>query len=295
MVEDTTTYDFSGVYHFGDSEMESDFILIKAGDNYYAQIKSGSFNDDATNWVWNYENLKNISVEGKHFFSSKTNGEFIVENGKIEGLKVNQSWSALAEEDGSETGYFSNPLDDVFFGNYTQASIEKLTTDQLKDLSKNKLIIMRNEIFARYGFIFKEGGEMDSYFKKQKWYKGEHHNVDKFLTSLEKENIQLIKKMEENVVHQTSNFTIEKLPKKWFRLDPETKNSEEYVINDWCEAEIEQLLVEQDKEGNWVVTVLYGQDSDQFKLIDFMAEEKEMELYQVVEGNFVVEKPTYDG
>ena len=42
-----TLTDFSGVYHFGDSEMETDLLILKAGNTYYAQIKSGDFNASA--------------------------------------------------------------------------------------------------------------------------------------------------------------------------------------------------------------------------------------------------------
>ena len=48
----------------------------------------------------------------------------------------------------------------------------------------------------RYGMKFKTGGEMDSYFKKQAWYIGQHENVDKFLTDLELKNIQTLKEVE---------------------------------------------------------------------------------------------------
>ena len=55
---------------------------------------------------------------------------------------------------------------------------------------------MRNEIFARYGYIFNSGGEMEAYFKKQDWYSAHHSDVNNFLTELEKENIKQIKSIE---------------------------------------------------------------------------------------------------
>ena len=55
---------------------------------------------------------------------------------------------------------------------------------------------MRNEIFARYGFKFNSGGEMDLYFKQEKWYQPQHENVTEFLTQLELDNIELIKEIE---------------------------------------------------------------------------------------------------
>ena len=55
---------------------------------------------------------------------------------------------------------------------------------------------MRNEVFARYGFIFNDGGKMDTYFNLLSWYSPQHKNVDAFLTPLEKMNIALIEKLE---------------------------------------------------------------------------------------------------
>lgn len=52
---------------------------------------------------------------------------------------------------------------------------------------------MRTELFARYGYKFKEGGKMDEYFKKQKWYRPQHSNVNDFLTELEMRNLELIR------------------------------------------------------------------------------------------------------
>ncbi len=63
-------------------------------------------------------------------------------------------------------------------------------------MTKNELEIMRNEIFARYGLKFSLGGEMDLYFRQQKWYKPQYENVTKFLTQLELGNIELIKEIE---------------------------------------------------------------------------------------------------
>lgn len=295
LITEDTSIDFSGVYHFGESEMETDLLILKAGNKYYAQIKSGDFNSDVTDFIWSFKNLKNVSVKGTKFFSNKSDGEFIMSDGKVKGLKIYKSWSAITEDDGSETGHWSHSVNNYYSGEFKNTSTKELTEEDLKNLSKTKLAIMRNEVFARYGYTFKVNGEMDNYFKQQKWYKGQHKNVDHFLTGLEKQNITLIKKMEKDAIDDVSEFTLDDFPKKWFLLSEKSKGSEELIINDWCEAEIEQINIEKDASGNWMFFVLYGQDSDVFNLISFEATEKEMELYQVVSGHFVLERPNYEG
>lgn len=81
-------------------------------------------------------------------------------------------------------------------GKYPQTSLRPLLKSELNGLSKWELKIMRNEIFARHGYIFKTE-KMKNYFKKQGWhYGGIHDNVDLLLTPIEKENIKLIKQYE---------------------------------------------------------------------------------------------------
>ncbi len=78
---------------------------------------------------------------------------------------------------------------------YPQASERLLTPSDLSSMNKEDLRIMRNEIFARHGYIFKTV-DMKSYFAKQSWYRGNYNDVSSMLTSIEKSNIELIKRYE---------------------------------------------------------------------------------------------------
>jgi hypothetical protein len=190
--------EYQAAYHFGDSEWETKLILIASLDKWYAQIESGSWSGSGSNlaWVYSYENLTNVKVDGNKFYSDKTNGEFVYYDGKdgrIKGLKIYDSWSG---EEGFEIGHRFNSIQSFYSGKFPQASYRLLSIEELRDMSINDLKIMRNEIFARYGYKFKTGGKMDSYFQQQDWYKKQHDNVNDFLTDLEKENIKLIQKVE---------------------------------------------------------------------------------------------------
>lgn len=83
-------------------------------------------------------------------------------------------------------------------GKYYEASEKVLDSNTIAKLTKAELRIMRNEIFARYGYIFKSK-EMQEYFSKQPWYEASRENVDKYLSQIEIINIELIKKLEEAV------------------------------------------------------------------------------------------------
>ena len=81
-------------------------------------------------------------------------------------------------------------------GKYPELSYRILLESDLLVKSKNELQIMRNEIFERYSYDFKAGGEMKKYFKETNWYRHEYKNVDNFLTEIKKYNIKLIHEFE---------------------------------------------------------------------------------------------------
>ena len=80
-------------------------------------------------------------------------------------------------------------------GKYPYASTRLLTESDLYGLSKWELKIMRNEILARYGYIFKTEA-LREYFSQQYWYEGRYTDVGSMITSLEWKNIKLIKQFE---------------------------------------------------------------------------------------------------
>ena len=54
---------------------------------------------------------------------------------------------------------------------------------------------MRNEIYARHGFIF-QNTEMKNYFSTQPWYSPLNNDVNGILSVIEKKNIEFIKRYE---------------------------------------------------------------------------------------------------
>jgi len=83
-------------------------------------------------------------------------------------------------------------------GDYCKLSMELVDSLYITDLqAKNVLRIARNEIFARYGYIFKSN-DLKSYFEEKSWYKPKYEDVTDYLTEIEKKNIELIMKLENN-------------------------------------------------------------------------------------------------
>lgn len=80
-------------------------------------------------------------------------------------------------------------------GLYPQASLRYLTPSDLYGMSKWDLRVMRNEILARYGYIFKTSA-MSNYFIMQGWYTPRYTDVSSMITPMEWQNIELIKEFE---------------------------------------------------------------------------------------------------
>jgi hypothetical protein len=109
---------------------------------------------------------------------------------------VYKPWSGVTEKGQYEVGFVAGKIELFFDGKYPQASMRVLTPEELDKLSKAELQLMRNEIYARYGFVFKKGGPMYLHFSKQDLYKAQNADVNKFLTELERENIAKIQQQE---------------------------------------------------------------------------------------------------
>lgn len=80
-------------------------------------------------------------------------------------------------------------------GDYWCVSTDSLKDNDLELIPPSELRLMRNVIFARYGYIFKSE-DLRKHFANQKWYKPLFQNVDKYITSREKYNIKFIQKHE---------------------------------------------------------------------------------------------------
>ena len=78
-------------------------------------------------------------------------------------------------------------------GLYPFTSTRKLTHADVAYLSARELKIMRNEIYARHGYIFKTK-DMKEYFARQSWYRPVTSNVQ--LSNIEQYNVNFIKSYE---------------------------------------------------------------------------------------------------
>jgi len=77
----------------------------------------------------------------------------------------------------------------------TAVSNRLLTENDLRDLSKQQLRLLRNTVFARHGYKF-AAADLQEYFGKKKWYRPQYDEVTHLLNTIERENVQFIQKYE---------------------------------------------------------------------------------------------------
>jgi hypothetical protein len=130
--------------------------------------------DNASGYIYNYEydNLGNWIKEIK----KSSDDTYIIER-KIEYYSDNEDVNSKKEN--------SRP------GKYQVASERILSNNEIAKMDKYELKLMKNEIFARYGYIFKTA-EMKAYFESQPWYQPKYEDVTSYLSDIEKRNIKLL-------------------------------------------------------------------------------------------------------
>ncbi len=74
-----------------------------------------------------------------------------------------------------------------------------------RHLSINDLDVMRNEIFAEYGYQFKSKRWQD-YFSGKQWYRAKFDNVDDMMSERDKKNVEFIRSYQERMRENPSLF-----------------------------------------------------------------------------------------
>jgi YARHG domain len=194
--------DVEGIYSFGFSEGEYLLAIMKgAGGKYVIQTCQNVLETtkDPKGKEIGYTRLKFKKFEG-----------CTITNGKLVGVGIKGEFATspsgdkgfiITAENPIEFGKYEGTLaseygNQFWSGMYSEASFRLLAPEDLQSKANEKLQVMRNEIYARYQFIFTKGGKMEQYFKKENWYYPLNKDVTQMLTSIEQANIKLIQETE---------------------------------------------------------------------------------------------------
>lgn len=116
------------------------------------------------------------------------------ETGKI----VNIIWNADTLDEMTEATNATKEEQYIF----PDSDKKYLSEDEVRSQTVDELYIGRNEIFARYGYIF-EDESLQQHFGNTSWYNGtvtgDQFNADAVFNDFEKKNVELIKRIEDEI------------------------------------------------------------------------------------------------
>jgi hypothetical protein len=139
------------------------------------------------------------NIDAKEPGDDKSDGVFNISFKETNKNVVTGTWIPFKETAALHPKQFSLSrksfvyLKDV--GTYPQASQRLLKENDVNNLTKYELELMRNEIFARHGYCFKTKVLRES-FEQLAWYVPNTTDVKNTLTDVERKNVALIKKFE---------------------------------------------------------------------------------------------------
>jgi hypothetical protein len=91
-----------------------------------------------------------------------------------------------------------NPLLNVLINGDVSFLDNPIEINQLSNLTRNQLRILRNTVYAKYGYIF-NSGDLIIHFSQFPWYSAIKNNVDDELTENDWKNIMLLQRIERNI------------------------------------------------------------------------------------------------
>ncbi|WEK68914.1 MAG: YARHG domain-containing protein [Candidatus Chryseobacterium colombiense] len=186
---------FRGVFN----ETTKSFILDEPGNNKTDGRFEVKLNNDSLTGKWNAFNksavkspLKTLKLIKKEFVY---NPNFMLneDNDLIDWENPKNFVEKYTDEETGRTETYTaskNRIasDAVFKIN---ASKQKLTEKDLKNLRKLDMEIIKNSVFARHGYAFKKQ-TYRNFFEQTDWYIPVSNNVDQDLSPMEKENVALL-------------------------------------------------------------------------------------------------------
>jgi len=116
--------------------------------------------------------------------------EFVI---NLENIKLSGSWEPFAG--GKSAKVFSLNKSRFKYqansGTYPEASKREYTNDEISEFDKDELICIKNEIYAKHGYSFKNDS-LSLLFSKFDWYSPVNLDIRHLLTEIELANLDAI-------------------------------------------------------------------------------------------------------
>ncbi|TXF90315.1 YARHG domain-containing protein [Neolewinella aurantiaca] len=185
------------------------FTVREPGDDRYDGTFSFTVKDDLLSGTW--EAYKDIDISKRTYTLEKKaftyNPDVMLEYNTafVDWTKSVEKTSTYDMGDEVEewvTTQFATATDLIYELN---ASNELLNKSEVENLKRGDLTIIRNTIYARHGYSFKNR-PLRLFFDKQEWYIPVHADIRADFTEIEKQNIKLLLKYEKNAAEYYDSF-----------------------------------------------------------------------------------------
>lgn len=175
-------------------------IVKEPGDDRYDGVFSFTVDqmNNQISGLWD-ANDKNLAVSQRSYTLEKTTWEYDPTL-RLEDLNYTELYTPYNEALDDAEGEFLT--EDVEKKN---PSVEKLDKLDVENMHKGDLEVMRNSIYARHGYSFKNR-KMRYVFNHVDWYVPMYTDIRENLTTLEKENIALMKRYEQHAERYYDTF-----------------------------------------------------------------------------------------
>lgn len=117
---------------------------------------------------------------------------------KLDEMEYTEIYATYNEESG-ESEFLTAAV------NSKNPSVDVLSKEDVENMHKSDLEVMRNSIYARHGYSFKNR-KMRYIFNYVDWYMPMHTDIRSQLTELELKNIDLIKRFEQHAARYYDSF-----------------------------------------------------------------------------------------
>lgn len=187
------------------------FEVKEPGDNRYDGTFSFTISLDKNNLEGTWEAYKNIDIKKRKYNLSPKKFTYdpnimldfsrqYLDWNKV--IKTEEEWNIEDEVHKWIKEEFAAATDLIYEIN---ASNRLLTKSEVENLKKGDLTIIRNSIYARHGYSFKNR-PLRVFFDSQEWYIPVHADIKKDFTEIEKENIKLLLRYEKNAAEYYDSF-----------------------------------------------------------------------------------------
>lgn len=189
------------------------FIQVKEpGDNKYDGEFSFTIFITKNNLIGKWTAYKNIDIKNRKYTLTPKqftyNPDIMLENSKryMNWNKKIETKEVLKFDDNEVEEWISNEFATATNHIYKiNASNRLLTKLEVENLKKGDLTIIRNCIYARHEYSFKNR-PLRVFFDAQDWYIPVHANIKNDFTEIEKENIKLLLRYEKNAAEYYDSF-----------------------------------------------------------------------------------------